>query len=453
MVDGGDPSTILIRGGRVIDPASGFDAVADVLVMYGRIADVAPSIERQADRTIDAQGLVVCPGLIDIHVHLREPGQERKENIYTGARSAAAGGFTTICAMPNTMPPLDTRSACEFVVDEAARAGAARVLPIGCVSKQRAGEELAEMGDLAAGGACAFSDDGDPVRTASLMRRALVYAEMIDRVVIDHCEEPSLLSGHMHAGQVALELGMPGKPSVSEDILVARDILLAEATDTRVHIAHVSTAGAVELMRGAQARGVRVTGEVTPHHLLLTDEASRDFDASRHKMNPPLRTESDRQAVIEGLVDGTFCAIASDHAPHAREEKEREWALAPFGVTGLETTLPIVYSELVETGLLSLSRAIELMTIGPVRALGLDGEGRLCSSTGTLARGVVADVTVFDPAEIFTIGTEPFVSRADNNPFHEREVRGRVRYTLVGGRVVFERRGDERIFADGVRVP
>ncbi|RME75145.1 MAG: dihydroorotase, partial [Planctomycetota bacterium] len=281
MAEADRPSTILIRGGRVVDPAARRDEIADVLIMYGRIADVAPRIERPVDRVLDARGLVVCPGLVDIHVHLREPGQERKETIADGARAAVRGGFTTICAMPNTEPPLDTRAHCEFVVDQAARAAAARVLPIGCVSKGRRGEALAELGDLTDGGACAFSDDGDPVRTAALMRRALQYAAMLDRVVIDHCEDPSLsCGGQMHAGVVSTELGLPAKPGVSEDVIVARDILLAESCGSRVHIAHLSTARALALVREGRQRGARVSCEVTPHHLLLTDEAVRGFDAA-----------------------------------------------------------------------------------------------------------------------------------------------------------------------------
>ncbi|GIW72234.1 MAG: dihydroorotase [Planctomycetota bacterium] len=439
MAERSEPATILIRGGRVIDPASGRDELADVLVMYGRIADVGAGIRRATDRTIDAAGLVVCPGFIDIHVHLREPGQERKETIRTGARAAAAGGFTTVCAMPNTEPPLDTRAACEFVVDQGRRAGGARVLPIGCVSKGRRGEELAELGDLAAGGACAFSDDGDPVRTAALMHRALLYAAMLDRVVIDHCEDPTLSAGgQMHAGVVSAELGLQGKPGVSEDVIVARDLLLAEACGTRVHIAHLSTARSLALVREARRRGVRASCEVTPHHLLLTDEQVRAFDAAAHKMNPPLRSEADRQALLQGLADGTIDCVASDHAPHSQEDKEREWDLAPCGVIGLETTWPVIYTELVETGVISLSRAVELLTVGPVRCLGLDADSQLEASSGTLARGAAADLVVFDPATPFTLGASGFYSAARNSPFAGREVRGRIRYTLVGGRVVHE---------------
>ena len=427
----GEPATILIRGGRVIDPARGFDGEADVLVMYGRVADVGSKIGRRADREIDARGLAVCPGLVDIHVHLREPGLEGKETIASGSRSAVAGGFTTICAMPNTEPPLDTRAACEFVLDEGRRAGAARVLPIGCVTKGRKGEELAELADLVHGGACAFSDDGFPVRRADVMRRALRYAGMLGRVVIDHCEDLDLAAGGlMHEGLVSAALGLPGKPAASEDVLVARDVLLAEAEGARVHIAHISTARSIDLVRAAKARGVRVTCEATPHHLVLTDEACRDYDPAKHKMNPPLREGPDLAALRRALADGTVDAIASDHAPHAREDKEREWALAPDGVVGLETTLPVVVTDLVEPGVIGLARAIELMTIGPARALGLDG--------GTLAAGAAADVAVLDVTKAYALKAADFRSKARNTPFDGREVRGRARYVLVGGRVVHE---------------
>jgi dihydroorotase len=425
------PSTILIKGGRVIDPARKLDGEADVLVMYGRVADVGPRIARQVDRVIDARGLVVCPGLIDIHVHLREPGLEGKETIATGARAAAAGGFTTICAMPNTEPPLDTRAACEFVLDEGRRAAAARVLPIGCVTKGRKGDELAELGDLVRGGACAVSDDGFPVSRADVMRRALRYAGMLSRVVIDHCEDLALAQGGlMHEGLVSLALGLPGKPASAEDVLVARDVILAESEGARVHIAHISTARSIEIVRAAKARGVAATCEATPHHLVLTDEACRDYDAARHKMNPPLREAADVEALRRALADGTIDAIASDHAPHAREEKEREWSLAPDGVVGLETTLPVVVTEIVERGVIPLGRAIELMTIGPARALGLAG--------GTLAPGAAADVAVVDVSTSYRIEAGGFFSKGRNTPFDGRTVRGRARWTLVGGRVVHE---------------
>ncbi len=423
--------SLLIRGGRVIDPARGFDGEADVFVALGRIVEVGPRLARRADRELDARGLVVCPGLVDIHVHLREPGLEAKETIAAGARAAAASGFTTICAMPNTEPPLDTRAACEFVLEEGRRARGARVLPIGCVTKGRRGEELAELGDLARGGACAFSDDGAPVGRADVMRRALRYASMLGRVVIDHCEDLALAAGGlMHEGLVSLALGLPGKPAVAEDVMVARDILLAEAEGARVHIAHVSTRGAVDLVRAAKRRGVAVTCEVTPHHLALTDEACRAYDPSRHKMNPPLREAADVAALRAALADGTIDAIASDHAPHAREEKEREWALAPDGVIGIETTLPVVLTSLVEPGAISLARALALLTIGPARALGLDA--------GTLEPGAPADVAVLDVETRYTLRAADFRSKGRNTPFDGIEVRGRARATVVGGEVVHE---------------
>ncbi|MHC4391228.1 MAG: dihydroorotase [Planctomycetota bacterium] len=435
------PGTILIQGGHVLCPATGLNEPADVLVMYGRIADVAPNIERQTDRVIDARGHLVTPGLIDIHVHLREPGFERKETIESGARAAVAGGFTTVCAMPNTRPPLDTRSSLEFVTFQARRTGLARVLPIGCVTKGRKGEELSEMADLVAGGACAFSDDGDPIANADLMRRAIAYADMLDRVITDHCEDRQLSGGgQMHEGDVSLRLGVPGIPGSADDVIVARNILLAEALDARVHIAHISTARSVDLVREGQSRGVKVTAEVSAHHLVLTDEACRDFDPSKHKMHPPLRSEQDRQAMIQGLCDGTIGAIASDHAPHTRDEKEREWALAPNGITGLESTLPIVMTDLVEPGILSLETMIERLTIGPVRCLRLDAPGQFPSSSGTIEPGVPADVCVIDRETTYRLGAGGYQSLAINSPFTNREVRGLARYVMVGGRVVSEAR-------------
>jgi dihydroorotase len=423
--------SLLIRGGRVIDPSRRLDGEADVFIAMGKIAEVGPRLSRRAEREIDARGLVVCPGLVDIHVHLREPGLETKETIATGARAAAAGGFTTICAMPNTEPPLDSRAACEFVLEEGRRAGAARVLPIGCVTRGRKGEELADLADLAQGGACAFSDDGLPVARADVMRRALRYARMLGRVVIDHCEDLSLASGGlMHDGLVSCALGLPGKPGAAEDVMVARDILLAEAEGAPVHIAHISTRRAIDLVRAARARGVRVTCEATPHHLVFTDEACRDFDPAKHKMNPPLRERADVEALRAALADGTIDAIASDHAPHAREEKEREWALAPDGVIGLETTLPVAIARLVEPGIVSLARAIELLTAGPARVFGLE--------CGTLADGVEADVAVIDVTTPYVVRAAGFRSKGRNTPFDGMEVKGRARVVIVGGEVVHE---------------
>ncbi|KKL09021.1 hypothetical protein LCGC14_2570020, partial [marine sediment metagenome] len=382
--------SLAIRGGRVIDPASGLDAVADVLIADGRVAAVGPGAGKDAPQTIDASGLVVCPGLVDIHTHLREPGFEHKETIASGTLAAARGGFTTVCAMPNTEPAADTAAIIEFVLRTAQVEGAVRVLPIGCVTKGRQGKELAELAELAAAGAVAFSDDGSPVADAHLMRRALEYASMLALPVIDHCQEPSLSGGVMHEGWVATRLGLRGLPAAAEETMVARDIALAELTGARVHIAHVSTAGSVELIRRARANGLPVTAEVTPHHLCLSHEAvllgagetpgglAYDTDA---KVSPPLRTPEDAAACIAGLLDGAIDCIATDHAPHAVEDKLCEFDQAAMGISGLETALGLCLS-LVHDGRVELPALIEKLTVAPVRALGLD---RHVEGLGTLS--------------------------------------------------------------------
>jgi dihydroorotase len=436
-------SELLIRGGRVLDPANGVDSVLDVLVRDGRIAAIESSLEPRGAQVVDARGLVVTPGFIDIHTHLREPGFEYKETIETGTRAAARGGFTTVCAMPNTEPPMDSRATIEFVLDRAATSSA-RVLPIGCITRGRQGKLLAEMGELAQAGCIAFSDDGSPVVDTALMRRALEYARALDRPIIDHCEDQSLGGGVMHEGWVSTRLGLKGIPAASEESAVARDIALARQTGARLHIAHLSTAGSVDLVRRARAEGLAVTAEVTPHHLALTDERvmhSPGTDVLAYdtnaKMYPPLRSEPDRFACIEGLADGTIDAIATDHAPHAVQEKLCEFDIAANGIVGLETALALVMTR--ATGkALSLERVIEALTIGPVRALRLDA---VVPGIGTLTVGAPADVTVIAPNARWQVDPAAFESKGKNTPLAGEELRGRVVATIFAGRVVHQMEG------------
>ncbi len=422
-------SRLLIKGGRVIDPAGGKDGVMDVLIEDGKIARVAENLPKKGAEVIDAAGFVVSPGLIDMHVHLREPGMEEEETIASGAAAAVAGGFTSIAAMPNTEPSVDNEASAAFVILQGRRAGLARVFPIGAITQARAGERLSEMGCLVRGGAVAFSDDGDSVRSAEMLRRGLLYAGMFDCVIIEHCEDKDLSAGGvMNAGVESMRLGLPGISSASEDIMVARDIRLAEVTGGRLHVAHVSTANSVDLVRGARARGINVTCEAAPHHFTLTDECVRTFDPN-YKMSPPLRTSVDVEAVKAGLADGTIDVIASDHAPHAAEEKDTVFSFAPDGVIGMETVLPVAITELVEKGVLDLPGLIEKLTINPARVLGLPH--------GTLSEGADADVTVFDPKIEWEIDRERFRSKSRNCPFHGMRVKGRAVHTIVGGRVVY----------------
>ncbi len=444
-------TTLAIRGGRVIDPANGLDAFADVLIVDGRVAAVGLDAGNDAGQSIDARGLVVCPGFVDIHCHLREPGFEHKETIASGTLAAARGGFTTVCAMPNTEPPIDSAAAVEFVLRAARSQGAVRVLPIACVSKGRAGRELAELSELADAGAVAFSDDGSPVADAHLMRRALEYASMLALAVIDHCEDPSLsAAGVMHEGWVAARLGLRGVPAAAEEAMVARDIALAELTGSHLHLAHVSTAGSVALVRQAKARGLPVTAEVTPHHLALTHEAvllgpgespgGLAYDTNA-KVNPPLRRPEDAAALLAGLVDGTIDCIATDHAPHAVEDKLCEFDAAAFGMSGLETALALCLTLVhdavgaVREPPLPLPALIEKLTAGPVRALGLD---RWIDGLGTLSVGAPGDVTLIDPEAEWTVEPERFASKGKNTPLAGRTLVGRVVATVHQGRVVWQ---------------
>lgn len=428
-------STIQIRGGRLIDPARGIDREADLWLGGGRVLAIGEAIE-EAEVVVDARGMIVCPGLIDVHVHLREPGNEEDETIASGTDAALAGGVTSVACMPNTIPAIDTQGAAEFVVLQALRARKANVYPVGAVSKGRAGEELAELGRLVAGGAVAFTDDGAPVASASLMRRALEYAKMFDRVVMQHCQVPELtVGGVMNEGFESMRLGLPGMPAAAEDIMVARDIRLAEITGGRVHIQHISTARSVELVREGKRRGVRVTAEACPHHFTLTDETLRGFDAN-FKMNPPLRTWSDVEAVIEGVVDGTIELLATDHAPHSSEKKMREIDQAPFGIIGLETLLPISVKGLIEPGHLSWPELIAKLTVNPARLLGLP--------KGSLAPGSDADVTIIDPDVRWTIDPARFRSKSRNCPFAGWEVKGRAVMAIVAGEIRYRLEADEK---------
>ncbi len=420
--------TILrITNGRVIDPAQHLDQVADLWLRDSRVAGIGPQPELHADRILDAAGKIVCPGLIDMHVHLREPGREEDETIASGSAAALAGGITSVACMPNTEPPLDNQAAAEFIHLQALRAGNVNVFPVGCVTKGRQGAELAEIGGLVEGGAVAFTDDDIPVVSAEIMRRALEYCRMFDRPVLSHAEDIDLTRGGiMNEGRESMRLGLRGMPAAAEEVLIHRDIELARLTGGRLHVLHVSTAGGVELIRRAKERGVRVSAEVCPHHLALTDIALRSFD-SNFKMNPPLRTEADVAALIAGLKDDTLDVIASDHTPQAPEKKLRELDQAPFGVIGLETLLPVCIVTLIEPGHLSWPQLLEKLTAAPARILGVE--------RGTLRPGAIADVTIIDPAAQWTIDAAQFLSKSRNTPFHGMQVRGRAAAVIVGGEV------------------
>jgi dihydroorotase len=425
--------TILrISNGRVIDPSQNLDQVTDLWIRDERVLGVGPHPSTQADRTLDAAGKIVCSGLIDMHVHLREPGREEDETISTGTAAALAGGVTSVACMPNTEPALDSQAAAEFVHLQAQRAGNANVFPIGAITKGRDGKELAEIGGLVDGGAVAFTDDGSPVVSAEIMRRAMEYCKMFDKAVLSHSEDLDLTRGGiMNEGFESMRLGLRGMPAAAEEVMVYREIALAELTGARVHILHVSTAGSVELIRRGKQRGVRVTGEACPHHFTLTDKCLRTFD-SNYKMAPPLRTENDVQAILAGLRDGTLDVIATDHAPHAPEKKMRELDQAPNGIIGLETLVPICIKSLIEPGHLTWPQLIEKLTIHPARVLGID--------RGTLKPGAVADVTILDPAVEWTIDAKQFRSKSRNCPFAGWPVRGWADTVLVSGAIKFQRK-------------
>jgi dihydroorotase len=420
---------LLLRGGRLVDPASGHDGAADVLVEHGVVTEVDAGLRAAGARVVDCGGLVVCPGFVDLHVHLREPGREDAETIQSGSRAAALGGYTAVCPMPNTDPVADNAGVVEMVAARGREVGLVDVFPVGAVTLGQRGAELAELGAMARSAAAVdcFSDDGHPIREARLLRLALEYARAFDAVIADHAEDASLTEhAQMHEGEVSAMLGLAGWPAAAEEMVVARDLLLAELTGGRLHLCHLSTAGAVELVRSAKSRGVRVTTEAAPHHFTLTDEAVRSYDPV-FKVNPPLREKADVEAVRHGLADGTIDAIATDHAPHAREDQEVEWAAAPPGMLGLQTALGLALTELVGPGYLELPAAVERLTTGPARCRRLPGHG------GPVRPGAPANLTVFDPDAAWTVDRARLASRARNTPFHGRELRGRVVHTLLRG--------------------
>ena len=424
----------LLKGGRVVDPASGRDGAFDVLIDSGRIVRVGRDLTVDADTIVVEipSGLVVCPGFIDMHVHLREPGQEHKETIASGAAAAVAGGFTAVACMPNTLPVNDNAGVTEYMLKKAAEANLARVYPIGAVSRGQKGEHLADIAELRQAGCVAVSDDGHPVATALLMRRALEYAGMFKMVVIDHCEDQSLKGdGVAHEGFSASTLGLRGIPGQAESIMVQRDAALAELTGSAVHIAHMSARQSLDAVRYAKSRGARVTCEVTPHHFILTDEmlsAPKPYDTNV-KMNPPLRDELDRAAMLKGLADGAIDAIATDHAPHHYDEKHVEFDHAPFGITGLETAVSLSLDRLVHPGVITLPRLVELFSVGPARILNVPG--------GSLAEGAPADITLLAPDLQVTVSAALMRSKSKNTPFDGWALRGGVAATIVGGRAVY----------------
>jgi dihydroorotase len=425
---------MLIRGGRVVDPSQGIDAVLDLLLADGRVARLGESLDApEGAEVVDAKGLVVAPGLIDVHVHLREPGGEHKETIASGARAAVAGGFTAVVAMPNTDPPVDSPAAVGFVRAQGERAGGARVYPSGCITVGQKGEQLTEVGELIGAGAVCVTDDGRPVMNAGLLRMALEYSRSFDLPVALHEEELTLSrGGSMNEGIIATRLGLTGVPNASEDVMIARDLILAELTGARLHVQHVATRLGVELIRAAKARGVRVTAEGSPHHFTLTDEAVEWYNTNA-KMNPPLRSAADRDAVRAGVADGTLCVIATDHAPHHYDEKEQAFEDAPNGIVGLETAVGLAYTELVATGLIDLPTMVERMSCAPARAMRLDERG-----LGSLREGSLADVTLLDPHLEWTVDPAEFQSLSRNTPFGGRRLRCRAVRTVVGGRTAWE---------------
>lgn len=423
-------SKLCIKGGKVVDPANKVDAVVDVLIENKKVAAVGKDIEYKEAQVIDASGMIVTPGLIDMHVHLREPGREDEETIVSGTRAAARGGFTSIACMPNTNPVADTASVVEMILEKSKEEGIVNVFPIAAITKGQEGAELAEMGDLIKAGAIGFSDDGKSIMNARIMRRAFEYTKMFDRPLILHEEDTNLSSsGQMNEGYYSTLLGLKGIPSAAEEIMIARDLKLAELTGSRLHITHVSTSGSVDIIRKAKKSGIGVTCDVTPHHLVLTEEALLDYD-TRCKVNPPLRREEDIRALRKGVQDGTIDAIASDHAPHAQHEKEREFMYAPCGLIGLETTLSLLLTKLVETGELSLPQLISKLTYNPAGILGISG--------GNLSPGTQADVLVLGYKDKVKVDIKEFESKSRNCPFDGWDLQGMPRYVLVGGKIVVE---------------
>jgi len=431
---------LLIRGGRIIDPSRGIDEVGSLLITEGKISWLGEMAPPQLDYDVlPAQGLTVCPGFIDFHCHLRQPGFEEKETIATGTRAAARGGFTTICCMPNTNPPLDNQATIEYVKSKAATEGVVRVLPIGCVSKGRRGEELAPMTELASAGVIGYSDDGGPVVNSFLMHQALDYGCALGLPIIDHCEDIALTEGGlMNEGIVSARLGLAGIPAAAEETMVHRDLALARQTGGHLHVAHVSTEDSVDLIRRGKEQGIEVTAEVTPHHLTLTEEKVLGYDTNA-KVNPPLRTKRDIRALIEGLKDGVIDIIATDHAPHTEADKLAEFALAPFGISGFETTLGSLMS-LVHDGQLTMATLISKLTCEPAKIIGNN-------ELGTLTIGASADITIFDPDREWVVDTKSFASKGKNTPLAGSTLKGKVMATIFGGTLVYK---DDSIKVEGI---
>jgi dihydroorotase len=422
-------SSLWISNARVIDPAAKRDAAGSIFIRDGKFVASLSAAEKKRAKKIDARGLVACPGLVDIHVHFREPGQTHKETIATGSHCAAAGGFTTVVCMPNTSPPADNAGTIQFIEDAAERGAVVRVYPTGCITVGMKGQALAPIGSLKRAGVVAITDDGDCVQSNELMRRALEYAKMFDLPVMDHCQDHSMTVGAvMNEGVMSTRLGLRGWPHAAEDIIVARNVILSESTGAHVHLQHITSGISVDIIRRDKVRGVRVTAEATPHHLAFTEDALATYDTN-FKMNPPLRTEADRRALIAGLRDGTLDIIATDHAPHTPDEKDREFDYAPNGILGLETALAVSLDVLVRKNKFKLARVVDLMTRLPAQVLKL--------RAGTLAEGAAADVCLFDPEEKWTYDAKAGFSKSRNSPWHGRSLTGRVKTTIVAGKVVF----------------
>jgi dihydroorotase len=418
-----------IRNARIVDPASKRDGVGDLFAEDGRIVATLSAAGRKRAKKIDAKGLVAAPGLVDIHVHFREPGQTHKETIATGSRAAAAGGFTTVVCMPNTTPTADNAGTIQYILDAVRRDAVVKVLPTGCITIGAKGDTLAPIGSLKRAGVVAITDDGDCVQSNELMRRAIEYARMFGLPVMDHCQDTSMTEGAvMNEGDVSIRLGLRGWPNAAEDVIVSRNVILSSYTGAHIHMQHISSAASVDILRRAKADGVRVTAEATPHHIAFTDEALATYDPN-FKMNPPLRTEADRRAIIAGLKDGTLDCISTDHAPHTDYEKDKEFDFAPNGILGLETALAVVLEVLVRKSKFKLSHAIDLMTRRPARVLGLPA--------GTLLAGAAADICLFDPEESWVYDAKAGQSKSSNSPWSGRTLAGRVKTTIVDGRVVF----------------
>ncbi|MDD2447718.1 MAG: dihydroorotase [Tissierellia bacterium] len=420
---------LLIKNGRILDPSTNLDFIGDIYIKNGIIEEIGQDLQYSAEKLIDAKGLWVTPGLIDVHVHLREPGQEYKEDIESGSRSAAKGGFTTICCMPNTKPVVDNEVVVEYINMKAKKAGLVNVLPIGAITKGQEGEILANIGKMAEAGICAISEDGKSVLDANLLRKAMQYASMFDLPILSHCEEPSLATGFMNAGEMSALLGMKEIYPESEEIIVARDIILANNAKAKLHLCHLSTKGSIQLLKEAKLRGEIVTAEVTPHHFTLTEEAVEGYDTNT-KVNPPLRTRIDVEAIKCGLRDGIVDIIATDHAPHHIDEKNCEYEVAANGIVGLETSVSLTITELVNKGYLTPIGLVEKMSTNPARMLGID--------KGTLEIGKIADITIINPSIEYVVNGQEFESKSKNTPFNGMKLQGKAMYTIVGGQVIME---------------